>query len=198
MACENCLGLIVISITCFIIALILYRKYEEERNQFTLYMVLFFLLAGAGWLFWFLSTDIVLNIYENVKGFLILVGLIPQLVLLLFVLTFYEINILIRIGITIGVILLTILHVFFPFLRLATIVSTMIIISNIVLFVLNWRKNDDLKSLFFSVGLTLILIGEALIFISRLIQGIFLMITAIIWLITYTSVLEYLKEKYVT
>lgn len=158
-------------------------------------MVLFFLLAGAGWLFWFLSTDLVFNIYENVKGFLILVGLIPQLVLLLFVLTFYEINILIRIGITIGVILLTILHVFFPFLRLATIVSTMIIISNIVLFVLNWRKNDDLKSLFFSVGLTLILIGEALIFISRLIQSILLMITAIIWLIAYIGVLEYLQDN---
>ncbi|TFF97063.1 MAG: hypothetical protein EU547_05360 [Promethearchaeota archaeon] len=194
MVCENCLGLIFISIACFIISIILLRKYQEQENQFTLYMVLFFFLAGLGWLFWFLSTDLILNIYENVKGVLFLIGLVPQLILLIFVLTFYEISLSIRIGITVITILLTIIHLFFPFLRISTIVSTVIIISNIVLFVINWRKNKDLKSLFFSIGLTLILLGESLIFISRLIQGIFLILAAIVWLIAYSGLIEKLEE----
>jgi hypothetical protein len=41
--------------------------------------------------------------------------------------------------------------------------------------------------------LTLILVGESLIHVSRLIQGIFLMITAILWLIAYTGLLGYLR-----
>jgi hypothetical protein len=37
------------------------------------------------------------------------------------------------------------------------------------------------------------LVGESLTFISKLIQGIFLTITAIIWLITYSGFLEQLR-----
>ncbi|MEJ2252025.1 MAG: hypothetical protein P8Y97_20490, partial [Candidatus Lokiarchaeota archaeon] len=88
-----------------------------------------------------------------------------------------------------------IVHSFFPELRLLTIISTIIIISNIVLFIMNWRKNDDIKSFGFSIGLLLILIGESLLFISRLIQGIMLFIAALIWLFTYSGLLEKVTKK---
>ncbi|TXT63823.1 MAG: membrane protein of unknown function [Promethearchaeota archaeon] len=195
MVCENCFGLISISIACFIICILLYRGYQQERNQFTLYMVLFFLIAGAGWLFWFLSTDLVLNIYEDVKNFLIFVGLIPQLILLIFVLTFYEISLLVRVSILMVTIILSIIHLIFPTLRILTIVSTVIIILNIILFIINWRKNQDLKSLLFSIGLALILLGEALISVSRLLQGIFLTLTAVIWIVTYSGIIEKLTKR---
>lgn len=193
LACENCFGLLSISIACFIIALILLKRYVDEENQFTLFMVLFFLFAGLGWFIWFLTTEWILNIYNDIKSILMVIGLLPQLVLLIFILTFYEISRSVRVIIILVAVLLSILHIFFPFLKISTIVSTLIIISNGILFMLNWKRNQDIKSLFFAIGLFLILVGESLTFISKLIQGIFLTITAIIWLITYSGFLEQLR-----
>lgn len=193
LVCENCFGLLSISIACFIIALILLKRYVDEENRFTLFMVLFFLFAGLGWFIWFLTTEWILNIYNDVKTILMIVGLLPQLVLLIFILTFYEISRIIRVIIILVTVFLSILHIFLPFLKISTIVSTVIIISNGILFMLNWKRNQDIKSLFFAIGLFLILVGESFTFISKLIQGIFLTITAIIWLITYSGFLEKLR-----
>ncbi len=190
MVCWNCFGLIIISLTCFLIGLLLVKRFYDERNQFTLYMVFFFLLAGFGWFVWFLSTEMVLDIYNQVKYILMIIGLLPQLVLLIFVLTFYEVSLGIRIILIIVTVLLSILHLFFTQYRISTILSTLIIIFNGGLFILNWKKNDDLKSLLFAIGLFLILIGESLTFLSKLVQGIFLTIVAIIWFITYAGILE--------
>lgn len=193
MVCENCFGLLSISIACFIIGLILLKKYFDEENRFTLFMILFFLFAGLGWFFWFITTEMVLNIYNDIKAILMIVGILPQLILLIFILTFYEVSLIIRVIIILVAVFLSILHIFFPLLKISMIVSSVIIISNGILFILNWKKNQDLKSLFFAIGLFLILIGESLTFISKLIQGIFLTITAIIWFITYSGLLEKLS-----
>ena len=193
MVCENCFGLLSISIACFIIGLILLKKYFDEENRFTLFMILFFLFAGLGWFFWFITTEMVLNIYNDIKAILMIVGILPQLILLIFILTFYEVSLIIRVIIILVAVFLSILHIFFPLLKISMIVSSVIIISNGILFILNWKKNQDLKSLFFAIGLFIILIGESLTFISKLIQGIFLTITAIIWFITYSGLLEKLS-----
>ncbi|TFF89963.1 MAG: hypothetical protein EU548_05460, partial [Promethearchaeota archaeon] len=145
MVCENCFGLISISITCFLISLILLRKYLNEKNQFTLYMVFFFLLAGLGWFTWLLTTEMVFDVYNEAKSVLMIIGLVPQLVLLTFLLTFFEVSVFIRILIIIAAVFFSILHIFLPSYHISTIVSVIIIISNIILFGINWRKNNDLK-----------------------------------------------------
>ncbi|MBD3194096.1 MAG: hypothetical protein GF317_03515 [Candidatus Lokiarchaeota archaeon] len=190
MACEECLGLFVISIISFIIGFYLANKYMSEKNQFTLYMVFFFILAGIGWLIWFVSTELVLNIYNFMVGYLLLIGLVPQLILLLFILTFFEVSYLIRVIILVASIALSVIHVIFPEFRLLTILSTIIITANIVLFIINWKRNEDIKSLGFALGLLVVLVGEALISLSDLIHGVFLIIAAVIWLITYSGLLD--------
>ncbi|MEJ2278741.1 MAG: hypothetical protein P8Y70_13495 [Candidatus Lokiarchaeota archaeon] len=195
MTCEECFGVITIAVVSLLIGIFLSSKYAKERNRFTLYMALFFLFAGIGWFILFISTDWVLGIYNSILLFLIIIGFLPQLMLLIFILTFFEVNVIIRVIAVIVSIILIIVHSFFPELRLLTIISTIIIISNIVLFIMNWRKNDDIKSFGFSIGLLLILIGESLLFISRLIQGIMLFIAALIWLFTYSGLLEKVTKK---
>ncbi|TFF89314.1 MAG: hypothetical protein EU549_01070 [Promethearchaeota archaeon] len=195
MVCEECLGELILAIISLLIGIYLSLKFYKERNNFTLYMALFFLLAGIGWLILVISKEWVLGIYELILPILIIIGIIPQLMLLFFILTFLEYSLTRRIGAVIISLLLIILHTFIPQYRIMTIVATIIIVANIILFILNWRRNNDIKSLGFSIGLLLILIGESLIFLSRLIQGIMLFLTAIIWAITYSGILEKITKK---
>jgi hypothetical protein len=190
MACEDCLGLIIISIVSFIIGIILVKRYNNQRNKFTLYMAFFFISAGIGWLIWFLSTEWVFDVYESMNVYLVLIGLIPQLILLNFILAFLDISVYIRILIIIVSLIFSIIHQFVPEYRIQTYVSTIIISLNIILFLLNWRRNNDIKSLGFSIGLFLILVAEALSPVAKLLHGIFLIIAAIIWGITYSGIFE--------
>jgi hypothetical protein len=75
------------------------------------------------------------------------------------------------------------------------VISLLIIGSNIILFILNWRVNNDIKSLFFSIGLISMLIGMIMTSFFPVIQGILLIITSIIWLITYSGLLDYITQK---
>jgi len=190
MACDVCLGLLIISITSFIIGGYLLNKYLKNKNTFTAYMVIFFFANGIGFLIRFLTTDWVFNIYQESLEVLVIIGILPQIILLLFVLAFFEVDIKLSIVIVIVVIGLTIVHLFVPQLHILTYVATVIIIANVVLFILNWRRNQDIKSLGFSIGLLCILIGEALYVVSPLVNGIFLILTSIAWLITYSGLLE--------
>jgi hypothetical protein len=192
----NYIGLLTISLVSFFIGTLLFQKYSKQKNQFTLIMALFFVLAGIGWFIWFLSTDLILGVFNEITEILVLMGLIPQVILLVFVMAFYEVSLLIRTLTIISVILLTLLHIIFPTYRILTIVSSVIIVLNIVLFILNWKRNKDIKSLGFSIGLICIFLGEALIRASEIVQGIFLIIAAVVWLVTYTDLLEKLTSKF--
>ncbi|TXT59924.1 MAG: membrane protein of unknown function [Promethearchaeota archaeon] len=190
MACDECLGLIVISAVSFIIGFILINRFLDQKNKFTLYMASFFITAAIGWLVWFLSTEWVFDVFESMVTLLVLIGLIPQLILLFFILAFLDVSIYLRILLIGLATIFSIIHLFVPELRILTIVSTIIISLNIILFIINWRRNDDIKSLGFAIGLMLILVGEALISVSHLIHGIFLILAAVDWAITYSGVLE--------
>ena len=190
MVCEDCLGLIIISIVSFIIGFILVKRYNNQRNKFTLYMAVFFISAGIGWLVWFLSTEWVFDAYDSMRVYLVFIGIIPQLILLYFILAFLDISAYIRILIIVVSLIFSIIHQFVPEYRIQTYVSTIIISLNIILFLLNWRRNNDIKSLGFSIGLLLILVAEALSPVVKLLHGIFLIIAAIIWGVTYSGIFE--------
>jgi hypothetical protein len=174
----------------FIIGFILVKRYNNQRNKFTLYMAVFFISAGIGWLVWFLSTEWVFDAYDSMRVYLVFIGLIPQLILLYFILAFLDISAYIRILIIFVALVFSIIHQFVPEYRIQTYVSTIIISLNIILFLLNWRRNNDIKSLGFSIGLLLILVAEALSPFAKLLHGIFLIIAAIIWGITYSGIFE--------
>lgn len=195
MACDECLGLIIMGAVSVVIGVLLLKKYYDERNVFTLYMALFFVTAGIGWFIRFIATDWVLNIYEETKEILMLVGVIPQVILLLFVLTFLKTPKIIRIVVIILEIVIMVIHLIAPTLRILIYNAIVIILLNIILFLINWRKNDDIKSLGFSIGLVFILLGESISSFSLLLNGIFLIISAILWIITYSGLLEKVTSK---
>ncbi len=195
MTCDDCLGLLIISIVCFIITIYLLKKYLDESNKFTLYMVFFFFLAGLGWILWFLAKDWVFNIYDDVREILYLIGVIPLIVLLYFVLTFLEVSIYIRILTSAIAIVVTITGSLLPEIHIKGLISVVIISVNIVLFIINWRKNNDIKSLGFSIGLAFVFLGESFNFIIPLLHGIFLIVAAIIWVFTYSGLLEKILGK---
>ncbi len=83
----------------------------------------------------------------------------------------------------------------FPELRIVVYNATVIILVNLILFVLNWRKNKDIKSLAFAIGVLCLLIGESMSTMVPLINGICLIMTAIIWGMAYSGLLEKLISK---
>ncbi|TXT63825.1 MAG: membrane protein of unknown function [Promethearchaeota archaeon] len=197
--CENCLGLIIISIVCFGVGIVLIKNFSLQRNVFTLYIALFFILNGFGYLIWFLSTEWIFDVYGEMKNFILLIGFLPQIVLLYFILSFYEVRLYIRITIIIAATVLSTLDLFIPLLRiyifdpsfrLYFIISSIIYTANIVLFLRNWRRNNDLNSLFFSLGLFFNMIAMIFNYFSKSIQGVLLMITASIWAITYSNIID--------
>lgn len=162
-------------------------------------MIVFFFVNSLGFFLWFLSTELVFNNYYQVSPIILIVGLIPQMVLLFFFLTVYELSLSIRlISISVAT-LLCILDLFIPFfniylidpnLSLYPLISSAIFIANIVLFILNWKTNNDPKSLYFSIGLILNMMAMITGQFSELLQGLFLIFTAIIWIITYSGLIE--------
>jgi len=203
MVCENCLGIILISVSCLIIGILLIEKYFEVRNKFTLYMIIFFFATGLGFFIWFLSTDLVFDIYNEIENILLIIGLLPQMVLLYFILAVYEVYLPIRVVLIVLSALFSILYLFVPFLdiyffvpglKLYPVISSIIYIANIILFILNWRTNNDLKSLFFSIGLTLNLIAMISGEFSQFIQGVLLILNSLVWIVGYSGLLKRLDK----
>ncbi len=193
MSCENCLGLIIIAVGCLCIGPYLIKKYFDDRDDhLTLFLALFFIIGGVGWLIWFLTTEWVLNIYESCVLILIILNFIPQLLLLIFILSYLKASKWIIIIVPGVAIVLLIIHLIFPDFYILTISSLVIIVSNIILFIINWRKNKDVKSLGFSTGLVFIFLGEIMLLLTLglLMHGLFLTAAAIAWVISYSGVLD--------
>ncbi len=203
MTCENCLGLLIISITCILISIVLLKTYFELKNQLTVYMVIFFFVTGLGFFIWFLSSELLFDIYAEIENVLLIIGILPQMVLLFFILTIFEISVPVRIIMVIASAVFCILYLFVPFLdiyffdpdlKLYPIISSIIYISNIILFLYNWRENKDVKSLFFSIGLILNMMAMISGQFSEVMQGILLITTAIIWGFAYSGAAERLNK----
>ncbi len=195
MACDNCIGLLVVSIVCLLIAIHLIFKYRADKNKYTLYLTVFFLMGFIAWFLWFLSTEWVFNVFDSIKLFLQTLSLIAQTVLLLFVFDVFEVKKALRIVAVVLVALSAIFHQFYYDLHILIYVSTIIIILNCILFYLNWRRNEDIKSLGFLISLIFLLIGEGAGPFVPIIQGIFLIIVAAVWAVTFSGLLEKMVTK---
>jgi hypothetical protein len=191
MACDDCLGFLLIGAVSLLISISLMKKYFDSKNKFTLYMTYFFLLNASGYLFWFICSEWILNIEDSVMMFLRIYAILPQLALLIFTLTFYEVSKQIRLTITIAAITVTLVWAFFPDHIILFIIATMaIIFSNIVLFLRNWRKNNDIKSLGFSIGLVFLFLAGSASNFNTFFGGICYILTAITWAITYSGLID--------
>lgn len=179
-------------ITSGIIAVYLLRKYYLVRNKFSLFMAGFFIIDSVGWFSWIYTY--LLDIYETYRPIAIIPVVAAQIILLLFVFSVFKIHFSIRIISILIVVAVAIIYLANPdFLYLLNIAGMIVTILNIILFIMNWQKNEDIKSLGFANGLIIMSIGELLAsvsFISLFIEGIFLVMTAAIWLITFSGLFE--------
>lgn len=191
MVCVLCAGLLALSLVCLGIFIRLAKKYIDKKNKFTIYLAIYFLIGFLSWGFWFLTTEWVLNIEEDMMAIVRFTAILTQLTLLLFILDFFDTSLIIR-----GVLFITVLlcglifALFSSMLFLFLIVTTLLTITNIVLFLSNWRKNNDNKSLAFSIGLISLFLGGSLSNISSVYNGIFLILTAIIWGIAFSGLFD--------
>ncbi|MFX1451499.1 MAG: hypothetical protein ACFFCM_11690 [Promethearchaeota archaeon] len=194
MTCENCFGLITMCIASGAISLYLFRKYYTERNKYSLYMASFFIIDSLGWFIYFYVSF--LNIYEFYRPHTIIPVVAAQLILLLFVYSVFNVHKVIRVISVIIVVGIAIIYILIPDLSyLINFTGFTVAILNIILFFMNWIKNEDIKSLGFVNGLIFITIGEVIGYYSLFVEGIFLVIAAAIWLITFSGVLERIIGK---
>ncbi len=197
MACENCFGLIIIGITSGIIGIYLLWKYVQERNKFSLYMASFFVVDCLGWflLFYFslLYADIFKVLFDSTYYLdqIIISALVmaAQLILLLFAFSVFEVQLPIRIISALLIIGIAICSFLFAD-WLIDVGGIAVMILNIVLFVMNWQKNEDVKSLGFAGGLIIIALAALFNYISLFVAGIFLVMAAALWLITFSGLFE--------
>ncbi|MHA1382548.1 MAG: hypothetical protein ACTSR3_02200 [Candidatus Helarchaeota archaeon] len=197
MACENCYGYIPICIVSGLIGIYLLRKYYLERNKFSLYMASFFVVDSIGWFIWFytsltgLSEIYLMNPLNPVLIAQNVPVIIAQIILLLFVLSVFDVNIAIRVLSVITVVSIAVISLINQELYLLINIAGIIVTTlNIILFFMNWQRNNDIKSLGFAFGLMLVAAGGLLAILIIYIEGIFLIAAATIWLITFSGLLE--------
>ncbi|MHA1300813.1 MAG: hypothetical protein ACTSO9_15455 [Candidatus Helarchaeota archaeon] len=197
MACENCYGYIPICIVSGLIGIYLLRKYYLERNKFSLYMASFLVVDSIGWFIWFytsltgLSEIYLMNPLNPVLIAQNVPVIIAQIILLLFVLSVFDVNIAIRVLSVITVVSIAVISLINQELYLLINIAGIIVTTlNIILFFMNWQRNNDIKSLGFAFGLMLVAAGGLLAILIIYIEGIFLIAAATIWLITFSGLLE--------
>jgi len=143
---------------------------------------LFFLLSGIGYIIWFVLSDFILGKEQEYYWIIIIFGIIPQILLLDFILGFFEVSLKIRSMIALLTVVLIILHFIFPENFIYIGVSSIKMFSNIGLFLKNWQKNNDKKSLGFSLGLLANLFA---FFLQPSPNGILLILAGLIWIYTF-------------
>jgi hypothetical protein len=152
-------------------------------------MASFFLIDSIGWFIYFYVSF--LNIYEFYRPHTIIPVVAAQLILLLFAYSVFDVHIGIRIISVLIVVAIALIFVISPdFSYLINITGFLVTILNIILFFINWSKNDDVKSLGFANGLIIIIISELLGYFDLFLEGVFLVFTAAIWIITFSGLLE--------
>lgn len=157
-------------------------------------MASFFIIDSLGWFIYFYVSF--LNIYEFYRPHTIIPVVAAQLILLLFVYSVFNVHKVIRVISVIIVVGIAIIYILIPDLSyLINFTGFTVAILNIILFFMNWIKNEDIKSLGFVNGLIFITIGEVIGYYSLFVEGIFLVIAAAIWLITFSGVLERIIGK---
>ncbi|MHA1803904.1 MAG: hypothetical protein ACTSU4_05160 [Promethearchaeota archaeon] len=192
MTCDQCLGLLLISIACFIIMIYLTRDYFERKKLYSIWMALFYFIAGLIWLLKFFLLDWLFNVYTSFEAFYLIIQLIPFLFLMIVLLNFLIVKWIYWLFIIAGTAILSIVHSFIPLNLIMYYVLLSFIAADMVLLVLNWRKYKNVRDLGVILGLGVIFSSYffLMFFNSEMMHGILLTIAALIWGINYTKVTE--------
>lgn len=208
MACENCYAYITICLVSAIIGIYLIRKYSLEKNEFSLYMASFFIVDSIGWFIAFYIQFFIFSSYNIIQFYVIGIDpiftyilnipvIIAQIILLLFAFSVFDVSVVLRvvsvivIGVAAGFSLIA------PdFFFIINVIGMGVMILNIMLFFMNWQRNEDIKSLGFAFGMILIAIGQLVTLLAYMdlifliLEGVFILMAAAIWLITFSGLLE--------
>jgi len=158
-------------------------------------MASFFIVDSIGWFIWFYTSLTSQVLFYTTSSPILIAQNVPviiaQIILLLFVFSVFDVNIVLRIISVITIALIATVSLLSPELFfLIDVTGITVTILNIILFFMNWQKNNDIKSLGFAAGLISIMIGGLLSIFIIFIEGIFLITAATIWLITFSGILE--------
>lgn len=188
MACDQCLGLLIISVVCFIIGGYLIKDYSERKKIYSIWLSLFYFIAGAAWLFKLLLLDWLLKIYSLYEGIYLIVQLIPFLFLMIILLDFLLVEWYYWIIIPIATGILALIHFFIPLDLVLVYVQIGFIGGDILLLGKKWLKYKNHRDLGIILGLATLIVAQIFLFYSEMWYGIILTITSFIWGVNYTIV----------
>ncbi|MHA1724770.1 MAG: hypothetical protein ACTSXH_07995 [Promethearchaeota archaeon] len=192
MTCDQCLGLLLVSIACFIIGGYLIKDYLQRKKMYSIWISLFYFIAGLIWLFKLFLLDWLFNVYASFEGLFLIIQLIPFLFLMIVLLDFLLVKWIYWLFIIAGIAILSVIHLFFPLNLVMYYVLLGFIITDIILLLMNWTKYKNNRDLGVTLGLGVIF--SAYIFLifynSEMIHGVLLTVAAFIWGINYTKVTE--------
>lgn len=170
-----------IGLTCLVISGKLLVEYQKRKHKFTLNLGVFFFLTGIGYLVWFAMTEGMLDLMAEFGYIYIIFAVITPLILLVFILQVFDTSTAKMIILISMFVFMTILHFVFPEYNLYTFVVLIVMVLNIVLFLQNYRVNNDLKSLGLAIGL--IITSIAMIPFTP--RDVFLVLASIVWIYTF-------------
>lgn len=190
MPCDQCIGLLIISVVSISIGAYLIKDYIERKKLFSILMSIFYFLVGVAWLFKFFLLDWLFNIYSTYESLYLAIELIPFVYLLIIILDFLLVKWYYWMMIIAGTTLFIVIHIFFPLNLVVIYVLYGIIITDVFLFGINWYKYKNNRDIGVLIGLSTIFTAQIYIFYSTMIYGILLTITAFIWIVNYTKVMD--------
>ncbi len=178
-------GLLLLGIVCLLISGRLIIQYQKQKNSFTLNLMIFFFLTGLGYLVWYLVRY--MEVEEDYNSLVVILSVLAPLFLLLFILRFLGVPRNVQAGLGTLFTVVTVIYLILPELTfLYIVVVTIVAILNIILFLKNYRRRNDVKSLGFAIGLLMTLIGS----FPMISMNLFFSLAAICWAITFFAPLE--------
>ena len=186
------IGLIITIVTFIIISISIFITYLENRNNISLYFVLFFIIFTIGLVL--MIVDNILDVNSQVFEItMVFTGLFSLIVLYVFTWHILEMKHWVNITVITIIILLGSLYILtnqpFYFI-IATAVVFILIIS---LFYRIYKRQNDFKSLGMIIGLSLMFIAlsiQPINDLSRNLAGIVYILSSIIFYLTFFNKLE--------
>ena len=195
------IGTLFTTIACFIIAVKEILKYKEKPSRALIHATVSFILAGFVFLVAFLlipGDEIILfPAPDPLIYWVMLLSLILQFALILEAFENLEVPSAARIGVVIGLILLAVLGLILPIFNdssVNTIIIVVFLALNTILFFACWKRNDDIESLGFAIGLILVIIGDLTIETGFL-TGLMFIGASVLWILSYFGILEKLTSR---
>ncbi len=192
------MGYIALTIGCIVIIIKLIMVYSKEKNPLTINGILCFVIASIVFLVAVLASSYLLDVATSMIVWIMFLGLALQFALILDAAKALETPKPIRIVVAIVYFVLVLLGILLPIIFSDAIMNAIILIIllaiNTVYFMAVWKKNDDVESFGFAIGLLLIIIGDITMFFYNL-AGLFFILCVVVWWLGYFGILEKLMGK---